>query len=137
MSTEFWNWKPGVAVGPFRIGSNASDVIDQHGLRKLEPDCRGAFWDTYRIPGTNSSITVEEDKISSVACWDHLWFRGNDIICLDMHGVNSVLGPFSQTEDHPYVKGTQVFYYRALGLTLFVSDGKVESATCDEIESGE
>jgi len=47
MSVEMWDWIPKTSVGPFRFGSDASGVIARFGLRKREPDCMGAFWDSY------------------------------------------------------------------------------------------
>ncbi len=51
---------PGESVGVFRIGEIADALIASLGLRKLEPDVPGAYWDTYEIPGMESRVMVED-----------------------------------------------------------------------------
>jgi len=132
MNRISWDWNPGVAVGPFQFGSDAGDVIARFGLRKLEPDCFSAFWDSYEIPDCESSISVEDNKIASVECYDHLYHKSKDILSLDISHARSILGPETKSEVHPYVEGILVVYYDDLGLTLFVDGERIESATCNE-----
>jgi hypothetical protein len=134
MSIDSWGWRPGKSVGPFRFGSDATPAIERFGLRKLEPDCAGAYWDTYEIPGHESRISTEDGKISSVNCWDSLHYQGLDILRLDLDRVRSMLGPEEGAE--PVGEDAIAVYYNSLGLTLWIYEGRIESTTC-EAESGQ
>lgn len=129
MSVDSWEWRPGRSVGPFRFGSDANAVIERFGLCKLEPDCPGAYWETYEIPGHESRISTEGGKISSINCWDRLSYKGFDLLTLTINEARAILGPEEQAES--VGEGAMAVYYNSLGLTLWTSDGKIESATCD------
>ena len=129
-----WNWIPGILVGPFRFGSDASDVIARYNLRQLEPACSDAFWDNYEIPGYDSQMTVEDGKISSVACYEYLYHGGFNLIRLNLKRVEEILGLQGIAETRPYIEGMRVTYYDSLGLTIFSCDEIIDSATCNEVQ---
>jgi hypothetical protein len=131
MSVDSWDWMPGISVGPFQFGSDASAVIERLGLRKREPDCSGAFWESYEIPGHESGVTTEDNKISSVSCYEHLWYNSFDILNMNIYQARLILGLEEKSMPHPYVEGTLVVYYDRLGLTLFIDNGRIKSATCN------
>ena len=133
MKVESWDWTPGAGVGPFRIGDDAREVVARFDLRKWEPLFEAEWWESYEIPDTESSISTEEGKLSSIDCYDHLYYKEKDILALCLDDVRSMLGPESASEVHPYRDGILVVYYSRLGLTLFIDGETIESAVCDEI----
>lgn len=131
MKVDSWMWIPGKSVGPFQFGAEARTVIHQFGLRKLEPACLNAFWDTYEIPGLESRISTEQDRISSINCWDRLFYHKVDILTLNLDEVRFILGPEEEAESIGET-ALMAVYYRHLGLTLWTENGWVNSATCEE-----
>lgn len=131
MFDNFWKWMPGESVGPFHFGSDADTVVHRFGLRKLEPDCPGADWETYEIPGYDSRLSAEEGKIISINCWDSLYYHDLDLLGLDIDQVRSIFGvedrldPLGDT-------GMSAVYYGSLGLTLWLEGWMVKSASCTE-----
>lgn len=128
-----WIWNPGQSIGPFYFGDRSEGVIDRLGLIKLEPDCVGAYWDSYAIPGYESLVTIKEDKITSVSCWDQVLLDGSlNLLGLHLDQVRRLLGPEDAFEEHKYIQGNFLHHYNSLGLTLFSKDEKVRNADCQE-----
>lgn len=131
MSIDSWEWVPGVSVGPFQFGSDAKAVIDRFSLRKLDRVSSVVYWENYEIPGHESDITVEDNKISSVNCWDSLKYKEFDILKLHLDEVRVILGPEEGAEIA--YEGTKAVSYYSLGLYLFVDmeNERIKSATCE------
>ncbi|WP_406697891.1 hypothetical protein V5E97_03465 [Singulisphaera sp. Ch08] len=131
MPVDSWEWIPGKSVGPFQFGAKARAVIARFALRKLEPACPDADWDTYEIPGRESCLSTEDDRISSINCWDHLYYKDSDILTLSRDEARALLGPEEESEPLGETSLMAV-YYHSLGLTLWIEDGWIKSATCEE-----
>ena len=124
-----WDWIPGEALGPFRFGEEVDTVIRQYGLRKLDRGGPAEYWDTYEVPSYHSKVTVEGGKIASVLCEDAICFRKTDLLGLPLPQVREVLG-----QEDEFVENVglgDAAYYHRLGLTLWVVNGVVDSATCE------
>lgn len=125
-----WDWTPGESVGPFRFGEPADDLIELYDLVEQEPDCSIAYWQTYRIPGWESSITVEDGRVSSICCHDSCLFEGNELLGMPFGVARELLGREDGMGEG--VGAGHAAYFRRLGLTLWIEDGGVvDSATCE------
>ena len=130
MLVDSWQWVPGKSVGPFQFGSDANLVIEQFGLRKLEPDCSIADWNSYEIPGCESRISTEDNKISSVSCWDSLYYNERDILNMSLIEARALFGTEEGVKS--IGKDAMVLFYDSMGLTLFFDGEWIESAICGE-----
>lgn len=125
-----WDWIPGESVGPFRFGDPVADLIELYNLVKLEPDCSVTFWDSYEMPGWESRIAVEDERVSSVCCWDSCLFDGNELLGMPFIVARELLGPEDGLGEG--IGSGQAAYYDRLGLTLWVeASGIIVSATCE------
>jgi hypothetical protein len=124
-----WLWIPGESVGPFRFGEEAEGVLVSYKLVKLEPDCQGASWDTYEIPAYKTKLYVEDGRIINVLCEDELYYRGVNLIGLSLEETRAFLGP--EDEYVQKISLGDAAYYHRLGLTLWIVDGIIDTATCE------
>lgn len=131
----FWRWIPGKSIGPFVFGERVSPYIADYGLRKRGRDCSIADWATYELPGFESWIVVEKDRIIEVHCVDEVEYVGRDLIGMPLCDVRELLGKEDQKEDNVGL-GCALYYYE-LGLTLFFANEVVSAASCGLILSGE
>lgn len=127
-----WVWVPGKRVGPFQFGEKARIVVEKYGLIKLEADSPVAYWETYAVPEYESRVFVENGEVVSVLCGDSLVYEGVELLGLPLGRVREVLGQESQLEKNVGV-GDAVYHDR-LGLTLWIANGVVRTATCDPLE---
>jgi len=126
----FWDWIPGESVGPFRFGEPAASLIEFYELIKQEPDCSIAYWESYEIPGWESSITVEDERVSSVDCWDSCLIDGNELLGLPFGDARELLGQEDGLGEG--IGAGYAAYYGRLGLTLWVDEcGIIRAATCE------
>ena len=123
-----WDWTPGESVGPFRFGDPAAELIELYDLVKQEPDCSIAYWETYRLPGWESTMMVEDGRISAVCCWDSCLFEENELLGMSFTVARELLGPedsFGEGVGFGYAA-----YYARFGLTLWVEENDIiEGAT--------
>jgi hypothetical protein len=112
------------------LGGPAADLIEFYELIKQEPDCSVAFWDSYHIPGWESSITVEDERVTSVNCRDSCLLEGNDLVGTSFDDARELLGHEDGLGEG---LGTgYAAYYTRLGLTLWVDeDDVVRGTTCE------
>ncbi|SIO41454.1 hypothetical protein SAMN05444166_4509 [Singulisphaera sp. GP187] len=136
MPVDSWEWIPGKSVGPFQLGAEANAVIDRFALRKLETAYPNADSDTYEIPGHESWISTEDDTISSINCWDRLDYKNADILTLSLDEARALLGPEEESEPLGET-ALMAVYYHSLGLTLWIEDGWIKSATCEECSNAD
>src|SRR4051794_5261301 len=111
-----WNWIPSQAVGPFRFGDPVAGLVELYHLRKQKLVCSIDFWETYKLPGWESSITVEDERVSSVSCWDSCLFDGNELLGMPLIDARNLLGcedGLGEGLGFGYAA-----YYDRLGLTL-------------------
>jgi hypothetical protein len=133
MMSGFWHWVPGISIGPFTFGEWADQSIEEYSLRKREPDCSIADWETYELPGFESWIVVKDGRIIEVYCVDALEYRDSDLIGMPSSDVVELLGKEDNKEDN--VGFGYALYYHDLGLTVFVENEVVSAATCGLILS--
>lgn len=129
----FWHWVPGTSVGPFVFGERADQYISDYDLRKREPDCSIADWETYELPGFESWIVVKDGRILEVYCADELECKGSDLIGMPSSDVLKLLGKEDQKEVN--VGLGYALYYNGLGLTVFVENEIVSAVACGLILS--
>jgi hypothetical protein len=125
-----WDWTPGESVGPIRFGDPADDLIELYDLVKQEPDCSVAYWETYKMPGWESSFIIEDGRLSAICCNDSCLIEGSELLGMSFTDARDFLGPEDGLGEG--VGAGYAAYYRCLGLTLWVKEnGIIESATCE------
>jgi hypothetical protein len=130
-----WLWVPGESVGPFSFGHNIERIVRDVGLVKLEGEYLREEWDTFAVPGNESRVYADGGVVSSILCCDSLMFGGIEILGLMMDEVRAILG--EEDEIRKQMGPWDAVYYYRLGLTLWIADSVVESATCERrYESG-
>jgi hypothetical protein len=131
-----WSWIPGKSVGPFSFGELVDTAIRDFGLVRLsEEGYLTDDWDTYEIPGYESRVFVVNGVIENVLCCDSLLYKGSDLIGLTLVEATSVLG--KEDEVKKDMGPWDAVYYFESGLTLWIANGVVESATCEpQYQSG-
>lgn len=127
-----WNWIPGIRCGPYFFGQPLP-VSAGLTLTLLEPSCDGADWQTYRVGDEEARVRVENGVITAVECTLSLCYRGRiELLRLSVNRVDTILGGVLSLE-RLWGDGTSMYEAESLGLTLWVEDGKVESATVESV----
>ena len=122
-----WDWIPGVAVGELIFGAVLHpDDFDFH--LELLPRDDGTDWDTYRMEDEMARISTEEGRIISVECVTSLKLDDHELLGCEVSEVNHFL-PTPATLHTVYECGDERWECEKLGLTLWVENGVVESAT--------
>ena len=126
---QSWSWTPGKRVGPFIFGESVPDLLARVALVRVEAG-PGEYWETFDVPGTQSSVIAENGVVASISCHESLVYSDAEIIGLTASQARALFGP----EDEMKPAGPWIaMYYTALGLTLWLTDGVAESATCDAL----
>lgn len=127
-----WEWIPGEAVGPFRFGEPAGELIEHYNLVKQEPIPSIPEWDVYEMPGWDSSMTVEDGNVWGVDCRDSCLLDGNELLGMSFAVAQELLGPEDALEEG--IGFGQAAYYGRLGLTLWLNeDDVIDSTTCESL----
>lgn len=127
-----WNWTPGQQCGPFRFEEPLPSSMSG-ALTLLEPSCEGADWETYRVGNEEARVYVKDGVVKSLECWESLRYLGrHELIDLSLEAAEAILGEVLTRADQ-WEDGAM---YEAddLGLTLWIEEGLIESATVNAIE---
>ena len=123
-----WEWKPGVSVGKLILGESLRPDQLDFPVERLPPSFDEADWETYRIGDELARVSVEDGKIVSVECVSSLRLNGDELLGLSIREVNRLL-PMAAMLCEVYEDGNERWECEELGLTLWVEDGVVASAT--------
>lgn len=123
-----WNWEPLVSVGFFKFGQQASPVIKQYNLLKLEPDCEAATWDTYEFPNSHTRIYVENSYVDSVGCYDNLFYKGINLLSLSLNEIRKILG--KEDEIGESIEMQTPIEYEDKSLQLWLQNGIIIGGIC-------
>jgi len=126
---------PGIGVGPFRYGDDESMVLELFDLELFPDVCGPNPWRTYNVPGQRIQLYFDEEEgvgITGVGCFDHLLFRGRDIVALRLDEIRSFLGKEDKMEKE--IAGRTPLEFELLGLQIWLGqDGCCDSVMCSTI----
>jgi hypothetical protein len=129
-----WIWRPNYSVGAISLGDKIEKYLDVFGLICLDEVVDNTGWIRYKLPNIDTYIDSEDGIIVSISSYDIFIYKDNNLIGLDVHDLNKILGCDPDDIGYPvlYEDGDiQTPYdYNILGLQLWVSDGKVVLASC-------
>jgi hypothetical protein len=123
-----WDWIPCVMVGEFKFGERFDPGAYSEEIVLLPPACKGADWQTYRVGDEAARVAVEDGVITRVECVESICFKGTEMIGLSEEELPAVLGALPQEVDR-WPPGNAQLDVEQLGITLWMEDGYVESAT--------
>lgn len=124
----YWDWKPGVSVGKLIFGGSLRPDSLDFPIERLPPSFDEADWETYRIGDELGRFSVEDGKIVSVECVESLRLNDHELLGLSISEMNHLL-PKAAMLCETYEDGDERWECEELGLTLWVEDGVVASAT--------
>jgi hypothetical protein len=129
-----WIWLPLVSVGSIKFGELADPVIEKFKLCKLEKPFEEADWDSYEFPDCETQIYTENSNITSVGCFDNIYYGDENLFGLTLDEIRKCIGQESEI-------GETIFFdfvgnefektpieFDDLSLQLWFRDGVVESA---------
>ena len=126
-SAQDWLWIPGSRVGPFWFGRPLPSEVPWP-VELLPPSMDGAEWKTFRVGDELARVSIEDESVIHVECAASLCFEGVELVGMEVLDVRRLLsGRLTLVEDE--LDGSQTWECDGLGLTLWVQDGRVESAT--------
>jgi hypothetical protein len=131
---DVWEWNPLISIGPIKFGNPIDPIILEFSLCKLNKPFEEADWDSYEFPGFDKRIYSENNLITSVGCFDNLYYKGEDLFGLTLDKIKIVFGEEDEIgetiifdfENNEYEKIPIEFYN--YGLQIWIKDGVVESA---------
>lgn len=127
-----WHWVPGNRCGPFLFGHALPKLTDLP-ITLLDPSYDGADWQTYRVGDEEARICVENGIIVTVECVHSLHYQGHgELLGLHVDTANAIFEGALTLEER-WDDGTSMYEAENLGLTLWVENGHIESATVGEI----
>jgi hypothetical protein len=134
-----WEWIPLVSIGPLKFGEPIEPVISKFDLRKLNKPFEEADWDSYEFPDFDKRVYTKDGNITSLGCFDNLFYKGEDLFGLTLDEVRVLLGEedeigetvFFDFEDDEYEK-TPIEFYK-YSVQIWLRDGVVESAMISAI----
>jgi len=129
-----WDWTPGIRIGPFVFGAPLPRLEDV-ALTLLEPDCEGADWQTYRVGDEEARVSVEDGVVTAVECMRSLRYLGHRELLGSSPKAAEVLLGEVLVRAKDWSDGTAMYQAESLGLTLWVEDDRVESATVEAVET--
>jgi hypothetical protein len=129
-----WEWNPLVSIGSLKFGESIEPIISEFDLYKLDKPFEEADWDSYEFPDLDKRVYTEDDHITSIGCFDDLYYKGQNLFGLTLDEIRTLLGEEDEIgetvlldfEDGEYEK-TPVEFYK-YGLQIWIRDGVVESA---------
>jgi hypothetical protein len=122
-----WDWIPCVMVGEFKFGESFEPKKYSADIVPLGPPFEGAEWESYRVGDKDAHVSVQDGVITSVECWNSIRFNGTEILGLSEGDIPRILGFVPQEKDR-WPGGMQL-NIEHLGITLWIEEGYVESAT--------
>jgi hypothetical protein len=129
-----WEWKPLISIGKIIFGDPIDPIITEYNLSELPKPFDEAYWDSYEFPDCNKRIYSEDKIVTTVGCFDNLYYGENNLFGLTLDEIRNIFG------EEEKVGGTVTFdfeddefeeipiEYYSLGLQLWFRDGVVESA---------
>jgi len=127
MEENPWTWVPGKSVSFFHFGLPMPPNLPWEIVR-LPPDVEDADWLTFRVGNELARVYLEHGVISDIECSVSLLLEGDELLGRTIEDFNRRL-PVTTTLKETYLDGTEVWPCDALGLTAWVKNGRVESAT--------
>jgi hypothetical protein len=132
--TAIWEWNPLISLGPLKFGDPIEPVISEFSLYKLDKPFEEADWDSYEFPNCDKRIYAEEKHITSIGCFDDLYYNGQDLFGLTIEKIKIIFGEEYKTgevilfdfEDDEFEE-TPIRFYN-YGLQVWIKNGVVESA---------
>ncbi|NJO15539.1 MAG: hypothetical protein HC877_07280 [Thioploca sp.] len=112
----------------YKIWHASKTYCRQYHLKKLEPACQTATWETYEFPNEEARIFVEDSYIDRIGCFNKLYYNGKNLIGMTSSEIYIILGNPDDIDEMD-IWGIS-FNYKSLALSLFLEDGRVESAFC-------
>jgi hypothetical protein len=151
-TSEFWTWYPCISVGPFYFGDNINKYIKRYDIRNKDT-CKNSVWigtkyprlkdigafkntDEFFIPKFGSAFTIytNNNLIDDIRIETYLYYNKKDIIYVTIDEAMKIINrstwdELSSAEVIDDIQ--QVYRFYDMGLSLWVLDGKVVTAFCD------
>ncbi len=132
-----WDWVPNERIGSISFETPLADYVEALGLRFVADDDEfGVSQVHYEVPGAGVEVYVEDDRVDWVRCSGSIEFQGSELIGVTEAALEKLLGrgpddreAFDLSEDDDETSFEALDYY-ALGLQVWMEDGRVESVSC-------
>ena len=129
--------KPYIGVGDFDFGKKINTYFDIYKFEYFK--CEDATeWDMYKVPDLSIEIYTENETIVSIACRKHCYFKGINIIGMNLVDFYNLLklSP-NRTVDKIYVKEgnhyQDVIEISEIGVQIWVYRGKIKTVFCSPL----
>jgi len=124
---------PTIGVGPFRYGDSEDMLVKLFNLELCERACESATWRTYELPGQDLQLYFDDeegDGLSRIGCFDHLYYKGNNLFGMKLDELRSLLGNEDEIGE-VCDSQTPVEFYE-FGLQVWLDQqGECESVMCN------
>ncbi len=132
-----WDWVPNERLGPVSFRTPIADYTKMLGLR-LEhyPEVAGYKESHFKVSGVDIDIYTQDGLVDTIISREVFMCNDSNVIESTMAELTEILGAEPDEKDEldlseddeaaPY----QVLDYHALGIQVWLLDGKVESVSC-------
>jgi hypothetical protein len=124
-----WELEPFSKVGPFRLGSDVNEYIENYKLSiwPLESENPEDF--TFYIEGNHSFLATDQyKKITSITCKEECNYKGVNLIGRSLEEVEILLQAKAAYDDQ--MCDQEIYVVDELGLMLWVDNKIVVTVNC-------
>jgi hypothetical protein len=126
------NWIPLKAVGPFKFGSSKNEYKQFHLKEIIEEYNEKVNWQAFEIPKYDIRIYFENDLLTSVACYQEIYFKDINLIGKTFSELKDIID--CEPVEHSTLEmsdGLQDIYeFDELALQVWVEKNKVVTIFC-------
>ncbi|WP_141699143.1 hypothetical protein [Candidatus Thiosymbion oneisti] len=127
-------WNPNRGVGVFRFGDRIDRYISAMGLDEFPDEYNEKVgWKVYGWSKPELRIWVEDRKIESIACYDECWYRGINLIGIDISKAIACIGSNPEDDPDEFDVGGEtqtVFEFDDVAAQLWVKENIVVTVIC-------
>ena len=127
---EMKEFKPLKSFGPFEFGASIAEYLEQYDVVSVPEEFdEDVNWHSYRYPGDDGRIYVENEKIVSVSVHQSAIYQGKELIGLRRDEFEKVFnvapsGPADKIE-MPSGEDQLVFEYDDISLQAWFENGRL------------
>lgn len=119
-------WVPKISYGELVFGQ---PLPSQYEYLKLEPSYEDADWDVYQLVGESIRVSVTDNQITSIECWDEFYIDLKNIVGLEFNECVDLLGGGFELQATGFCSGEEEYTKEELGITLWVVRSVISGVT--------